>query len=191
MKKLIGIAIVFVVLVIAVYVLKIYTKEEPYAVKINNFSMTLDEFEGYFVKMNAGRADTLDARGGVLEALVSKKLILQEAEKLGLHKSEEFLSALQHYYEQLLFKLIVDLKSKELASQVNISDSKVRAHYNEMVEKKLTDKSLDDTYQQIKWQLLRGEQTQALNSWLNEVKEDSTIDINYDLILNNKEGGLK
>jgi hypothetical protein len=189
MKRLISIAVVFVVLILAAYLLKNYFKDDDYAVRINSFSMSLDDFEDYFAKMNAGRADTADARKGVLEALVSKKLILQEAERLGLQKSEDFLNALQHYYEQLLFKLIVDLKAKELASEINILDAGVREKYNDMVAEGLTDKSLDETYQQIKWQLLREKQTQALNDWLNKVKEDSLIDIDYDAILSKAEGG--
>jgi|GEM_PF-5565490 len=190
MKKLIGITVIFMVLVVLFYVFRVYFREDSHVVRINNFSMTLDEFENYFAKMNAERPDTLDSRQGVLEALISKKLILQEAEKLSLHKSEEFLGALQHYYEQLLFKLIVDLKSKELASEVNISDSQVRDRYDEMLEEGLTDKRLDEIYQQVKWQLLRGEQTRALNDWLDEVKECSAIEIDYDMVLN-KEGGVE
>jgi hypothetical protein len=189
MKRLISIAVVFVVLILAAYLLKKYFKNDDYAVRINSFSMSLDDFEDYFAKMNAGRADTADARKGVLEALVSKKLILQEAERLGLQKSEDFLNALQHYYEQLLFKLIVDLKAKELASEINILDVRVREKYNDMVAEGLTDKSLDEIYQQIKWQLLREKQTQALNDWLNKVEEDSLIDIDYDAILSKAEGG--
>ncbi|MDP8216641.1 MAG: SurA N-terminal domain-containing protein [Candidatus Kaelpia imicola] len=184
MRKLITITVVFLVLVVVFYSFKGYLRKDQYVVKINQFTMTEEEFEDYFSKMNVGRDDTLDAREGVLDALVSKKLILQEAEKMDLHKSEEFLDALQHYYEQLLFKLIVDLKSKELSSLVQVADVEVKARYDEMQAEALTDKPLDEIYSQIKWQILREKQTQALNDWLKDVKEESSIDIDYDAVLN-------
>jgi len=184
MRKLITIMVVFLILVVAFYSLKGFLPKEQYVVKINQFKMTDEEFEDYFAKMNASRDDNFDSRSGVLDALVSKKLILQEAEKIGLQKSEEFLDALQHYYEQLLFKLIVDLKSKELSSLAQVTDAEVKERYDKMQAETLTDKPLDDVYSQIKWQVLREKQTQALNDWLKDVKEDSEIDINYDAVLN-------
>ncbi len=184
MRKLILIMVVFLVLVVAFYSFKGMLHKDQYVLKINQFAMTKDEFENYFAKMNVGRDDTPDARSGVLDALISKKLILQEAEKIGLQKSEEFLDALQHYYEQLLFKLIVDLKSKELSSLAQVTDADVKARYENMQAEGLTDKPLEDIYSQIKWQILREKQTQALNDWLKDVKDKSNIDINYEAVLN-------
>ena len=150
--------------------------------------MSAEKFDDYFSKMSPDKNDTPEARQGVLEALISKKLILQEAEKQGLHKSEEFLDALQHYYEQLLFKLIVDLKSKELSSQVRVTDNEVKSRYDIMQQDSLTDKSLEQSYEQIKWQILREKQTQALNEWLKSVRGQSKIDIDYDTVLKTVNG---
>ncbi|MDD5613929.1 MAG: SurA N-terminal domain-containing protein [Candidatus Omnitrophica bacterium] len=183
MRKLIAITVIFLALVAVFYLSKDYLGKDNYAIRINQFKMSAEKFDDYFSKMSMDKDDTPQARQGVLEALISKKLILQEAEKQGLHKSEEFLDALQHYYEQLLFKLIVDLKSKELSSQVRVTDSEVKSRYDIMQQDSLTDKHLEELYEQIKWQMLREKQTQALNDWLKSVRDQSKIDIDYDTVL--------
>ncbi|MDP8234609.1 MAG: SurA N-terminal domain-containing protein [Candidatus Saelkia tenebricola] len=184
MKNIIIIMLVLVVLVVGFYLGKGYFVKEEFAMQINNFTMTKEEFEDYFQEMNVGREDNVDVREGVLEALVSKKLVLQEAEKVGLHKSKEFLNSLQHYYEQLLFKLIIDLKSKELASRVKVSEQEINDKYNQMIAEGLSDKPLTETYSQIQWQILRKKQAQVLNDWLQEVREESVINIDQELLLN-------
>ena len=133
--------------------------------------------------MNIGRKDTPQIRKDVLDALISKKLILQEAEKEGLNKSKEFLNSLQHYYEQLLLKLIIDLKSKELASRVKVSDKEINDRYNQMMKNNLTDKPLTEIYSQIQWQILRKKQAQVLNKWLEGIRKKAKIEINEDLLL--------
>ncbi len=183
MRKLIAIIVIFVVLVASFYIAKYYFTEKPFAIRINQFTMTKDEFEDYFKEMNVGRKDSSQVRKDVLDALISKKLILQEAEKEGLNKSREFLNSLQHYYEQLLFKLIIDLKSKELASQVKVSDKEINDKYNQMIKNNLTNKPLTEIYSQIQWQILRKKQARVLDSWLEEIRKKSKVEIKEKLLL--------
>ncbi len=183
MKRLAMIVLVCVVFSVLFFLLPSKYSNE-YAIKINSFNMTADEFETYLKEMNYNQEDTPEARERVLEGLIDKKLILQEAEKQGLHKSKEFLLALEGYYEQLLFRLIVDEKSKELGSQVTVLDREIKRRYNEMTAKEVLNKPYEEAYNQIKWQIFREKQTQALEVWLKELKEKSRIEIDKETILN-------
>lgn len=184
MKKLILIAVVFLIMVLGFYFSKVYLGRGNYVLRINDFTMTNEEFEDYFKETNISGEDSFEARETVLDALISKKLILQEAEREGLHRDKEFLKTLQMYYEQLLFKLIIDKKSKGIGSKVQVSDKEVRQLYNQMLEKGLINKPLEEVYNQVKWQIFREKQTQALSDWLEELKKKAKIEVDREAILN-------
>jgi len=182
MKKLISVTIIIILLLIASYAIKNYMTREEYAIKVNNFTMTEEEFEDYFNEVNIYGAGK-EAKEKILENLISKKLILQEAEKRGLYKSEEFLKRLQGYYEQLLFNEIVDIKSQEVGSKVKISDREVKQRYSVMKEKGLIDEPLEECYSRVKWQVFREKQTEAFRNWIEKLEESAEIKIDREAIL--------
>jgi hypothetical protein len=147
------------------------------AIKINNFSMSAQEFEDEFKEAPASLLGPNNQKEKFLENLVSRKLILQEAERLGLNRGKEFLKALERFYEQNLLKLVVDKKSNEFASQTQVFDNEVEAHYNEMKNRGLIEKPLTEVYKEIKWQLLRQKQAQAFEKWVNELRQKTKIEI--------------
>ena len=183
MRKLMTLVVVVLVLIPIYFSVKKYLFAKPYVLRINDFTMTREELEEYF-KHRIAQEDTSENRKKVLDALINKKLILQEAEKEGLHKSKQFLSALQDFYEQLLFKMIIDKKSKELGSRVNVTDEEVKARYQELKEKGLVTQPLAEVYDKIKWQIFREKQTEALNNWLQELRKKAKIELNQKEILN-------
>ena len=183
MRKLILISVAFVILVLGFYLAQHYLVQKPFAIKINNFTMTKQEFDNYFNKMNVSGNDTPAERKKILDILISKKLILQEAEREGLDKSREFLNSLQDYYEQLLFKLIADKKSKELGSKVAVSDNEIKQYYEQLEKKNLITKPLKEVYNQLKWQIFRRKQKQVLDKWLAGLRRKADIEINEKSIL--------
>ncbi len=176
MRKLMTLVVVVLILIPIYFSVKKYLFVKPYVLRINDFTMTREELEEYF-KHRIAQEDTSENRKKVLDALINKKLILQEAEKEGLHKSKQFLSALQEFYEQLLFKMIIDKKSKELGSRVNVTDEEVKTRYQELKEKGLVTQPLTEVYDKIKWQIFREKQTEALNNWLQELRKNARIEI--------------
>jgi peptidyl-prolyl cis-trans isomerase C len=184
MRKLIILLAVVLILIPVYFTVKKYLIPKPYALRINNFTMTRNEIETYFQKMLPPGEDTPENRREILDALINKKLILQEAEKEGLQKSKEFLAALQDFYEQLLFKMILDKKSKELGSKVSVTDEEIRTRYQELKGQGLVNKPLNEVYDKIKWQIFREKQTQALNEWLQKLRAKAKIELNEKEILN-------
>jgi len=176
MRKLMTLVVVVLVLIPVYFSVKKYLFAKSYVLRINDFTMSREELEEYF-KNRIAQEDTPESRKKVLDALISKKLILQEAEKEGLHKSKQFLSALQEFYEQLLFKMIIDKKSKELGSRVNVTDEEVKVRYQELKDKGVVTQSLSEVYDKIKWQIFREKQTQVLNKWLQDLRKNARIEI--------------
>lgn len=183
MKKIILVA-VFIITLVTIFCLgqKGTVNSSDYAIKINDFVMTTQEFEDYFKKTNVSGQDSSEARKDALDMLISKKLILQEAEKIGLHQGKEFLEALEMYYEQLLFKLIIEKKSEELGPKVEVSEREIRRLYDRMLEKGLVEKPLDEIYDQVEWQAFREKQTKVMSDWIGELRIKAKVEINQSVL---------
>lgn len=151
--------------------------EEP-AIKINNFQMSAQEFEQEFKEAPASLLGPENQKEKFLENLVSRKLILQEAERLGMNREKDFLKAIERFYEQSLLKLVVDKKSNEFASKTQVNDREIETYYNEMKERGLVEKPLPEVYKEIRWQLLRQKQARAFEIWVEGLRQKARIEIN-------------
>lgn len=151
-------------------------KEKP-AIRINKFKMTAREFEEEFKEAGAGVLGSANQKEAFLENLINRKLILQEAERLGLNRDREFLKAIERFYEQTLLKTVLDKKSNEFASKIQVSEKEIEEYYNELKDKGLIEKPLSEVYKEIRWQVLRQKQNQAFYGWVESLKEKAKIEI--------------
>ncbi len=154
------------------------TKSIKLAIKVNDFQMSAQEFEQEFKEAPASLLGPENQKEKFLENLVSRKLILQEAERLGMNREKDFLKAIERFYEQSLLKLVVDKKSNEFASKTQVNDREIETYYNEMKERGLVEKPLSEVYKEIKWQLLRQKQARAFEIWVEGLRQKARIEIN-------------
>ena len=147
------------------------------AITIDDIKITKTEFEeafnmSRFAPMENGKKEFLDS-------YIYTKLILKEAENMGLDKDPEFLSAIQLFWEKALLKLVLSKKSDELADLVGISDGQVEGYYRRNKEKLFADRELVEVYDQIKWFIIQEEQSSVMEEWAKSLKKNSEIKINY------------
>ncbi|PIP20698.1 MAG: hypothetical protein COX40_03295 [Candidatus Omnitrophica bacterium CG23_combo_of_CG06-09_8_20_14_all_40_11] len=148
--------------------------------KINNYEITWEEFEGEFKASSYGYTDTAESRKEFLNTLINRKLILQDAQKKGLDKDKSFLKMIERFWEQSLLKVALDKKTKEVAGSVMVNDKEIAEAYDNLLKSGKTDKSYDQMYQQIKWEITRQKETQAMNEWVAQLRKKGEIKINLD-----------
>ena len=161
-------------------------KDKQILAKINNYEITLDEFQEEFKESSYGRNGTPESKQDFLNNLINRKLILQDAQKKGLDKDRRFLKMIEKFWEQSLLKLALDKKTKETAGSASVSDKEIEDTYNNMLKEGRTDKSYDEMYQQIKWEVTRAKETQQLNDWIAQLHKKADIKVNYDLLKQGK-----
>jgi len=157
-------------------------KDKQNLAKINNYEISIDEFNRDFKDSSYARNDTPDSRRDFLNNLINRKLILQDAQKKGLDKDRDFLKMIENFWEQSLLKLAIDKKTKEVSGEASVSDSEIEDAYKNLVKEDKTDKTYDQMYQQIKWELTRAKQTQLLNDWIDQLHKKAQIQVDYDLL---------
>lgn len=174
-----------IILVSVLFVLGCSSKAQTKKVilaKVNNYEITKEEFEQEFKNSPYGRVDTLESKKEFLQNLINRKLILQDAEAKGLDKEEGFLKMIERFWEQSLLKLALDKKTKEIAGAAFVSDKTVEEAYQNMYKDGKTDKTYDQMYNQIKWEITKLKEAQMLNNWMSGLRNKAEIKVNESLL---------
>lgn len=99
-------------------------RDKKILARINNYEITLDEFEEQFRGSLYSKDNTLEARKEFLKVLIGRKLILQDAQAKGLDKKKEFLKMIERFWEQSLLKLALQRKSQEIANLAQVRNNR-------------------------------------------------------------------
>ena len=152
-----------------------FKETEKPAIKIGKIQISSQRFQREFELSGFAKEGK---KKDFLETFVSRKLILLEAEKLGLDKDPKFLHDVQNFWEQSLLKIVVDRKTREVSREVMVTEQEVQDYYNSWVEKNPDDsKTLDELRPTIKWVLSKERQTSAISSWIEQLKQNADIKI--------------
>lgn len=156
-----------------------FKENEKPAIKIGKIRISSERFQREFELSGFAKEGK---KKDFLKTFISRKLILLEAEKLGLDKDPEFLHDVQGFWEQSLLKLVLAKKIKELVADVNINEEEIRSYYMKNKDKEFIDKEFDQAYDQIKVMLLRGKQQNAIEDWVDSLEDDAEVVIDYKLL---------
>jgi hypothetical protein len=101
--------------------------EKKPAIIINEKVITADEF----AKIKPPH-DELNSE--FINSLITKELLIQEAQREGIDKEESFRRSIQNFYEQSLVKVLMDRKFASI--KITVSDEEVE-HYYALLDKKV------------------------------------------------------
>jgi peptidyl-prolyl cis-trans isomerase C len=110
------------------------TPPEKVVAQVNRYTVTADEFRR---ELQASRrmirsVPSSDRRGlaaGVLEKVIERQVLLEEAQTLGFDKKPEFMREVEAYWRQALLKALVNRKNEEFLSTTPVTDAEVSAAY--------------------------------------------------------------
>jgi len=110
-------------------------QEEPRIASINDTPILLRDFEREVT--TATRRDptiriTEDSLAALLDSMVERKLLIQEAVAMGLSENERFLATIKAYWEQTLIRELIDSKTAEWADKTFVTDDEVHSYYRLM-----------------------------------------------------------
>jgi hypothetical protein len=147
------------------------------AIEINGVGFTAEDFNSafenspFFIREGEAKEEFLDR-------FISRKLMLNEAEKRGLDKDPEFLQDVQYFWEQSLLKRIYEFKNKETAVEVTVTDKEINDYYYSHQDQ-FSGKELGQVYGQIKAFLHQYKQNESLAEWVQDLNNKADIRIDY------------
>jgi len=152
------------------------------AISINDYHMSASEFEGEYKEAYI-KEDAPDARQAFLDSLITRKLILQEAQRIGLDKKRNFLDTIERFWEQNLLKLMVEYKTQQIAKTIVVSQEEVDAAYMDFIKtNEVSYKTPDEIKESIQSRLVLKKQSMAVNNWIKGLRESSSVQIDQKAI---------
>lgn len=164
-------------------------KDKQVLVKVNNYEISVEEFNEEFADSPYAMNDTPENRKKFLDGLINRKLILQEAQKLGYDKDARFLKLIERFWEQSLLRVALENKSKEIAGTSAVSEAEIQVAYEKMVRDGATEKPLDDIHKNVKWELQRKKESNLMDVWMQKLQAGSVIRTNEKLLFEKAQGG--
>ena len=149
--------------------------------KINNYEMTVGDF-----KDEIGQASSIKymgikpeaAKEELLEQLITKNILVQEAQRENFDKDRAFMDEIQGYWEQALLKLLLKKKIKELSRQIHVNDQEARIEYDRLAkEGNEVLESYEKMSPRIKSDILNRKIQAALDAWIASLRKNANVKI--------------
>ena len=108
--------------------------EKQVVAKVNDYVMTVADLKEEIsnAPITAQKAQNLDE---ILDLAIKKQILIQEAQKQGLHLKKDFMKTIQRYWEQTLIRELLRKESEEVCAKGIPQD--------------LRDKTLDNSLNEI------------------------------------------
>jgi hypothetical protein len=153
--------------------------------KINNYELTLDEFNSRLkteLELAPDFKQSWEGKHAFLEELIRKELLIQTAKKLELDRREEFIKAMERYWESTLIRDLLELKSDEIDASVKVSQSEIEDLYQEMKQKTPQVPPIKEIQTELRDEIKERKKTVLLEEWINNLRKKSNIQIHEELL---------
>ena len=164
------------------------TEDGQRLAKINDFSLTLDEFHAQLaaeLEMNEDFKVTEAAKNQFLEGLIRKELLIQEAKRRKLDREEKFIKAIERYWESTLIRDLMEAKGKEIEKKTIVSQEEIESRYREMKKSNPELPPFEEMQDVLAEKILERKKQKSLEKWINELRDKANIQINLDLLSEN------
>jgi len=150
-------------------------KKEASVIRIGTIEVTAKEFEQAFGMSRYFSSDP-NAKKMFLDIFITRKLMLREAENLGLDKDPSFLQSIQLFWEQSLLKVVLAHQANEIAMHTKVTDVEIKEFYANNKEKHFANtKDVSEVYGHIRWILLNEKNRRLMQRWVEGLRKKTTI----------------
>lgn len=122
-------------------------EQKKVVARINNYVMTLEDFEDG-IAHSPYRVYRKRDLEGLLDLAVRKQVLIQEAEREGLDKNKSFMKTIERYWRQTLIKELLEKQSQIIYEDVGKSKSKQEEAFKTW-EDELYKKANIETYPEV------------------------------------------
>ncbi len=150
--------------------------ESKVVAQINKYKMTVDDLRYEFKNAPYDEEALLKTENGrkkYLDGLIAKEILLQEAQRQGMDREKDFMKSIENYWEQALLRILLERRSKEIASLINVYDNEIEEYYKNSGE----GQPLSKVKNEIRGIIKQKKQTDAMDAWIDELKKRSYIKV--------------
>jgi len=111
------------------------TEEVEIVAEIDNYKMSITDYKDrvdFLLTSKYLAVEPNEAKEELLDELIVKNVLLQEAQDRDLDKQKPFMREIERYWGQSLIKLLLKRRSEELSEGIVIDDTEVNSVYQKM-----------------------------------------------------------
>ncbi len=160
-------------------------KDSKVLARINDYELTLSEFQYQLAlesELDKSFKLTDQARKEFLEGLIRKELLIQEARRLKLDRRDDFVRAMERYWESTLIKDLLEIKTRDIEKRVYVSQEEIEARYAELKNSGKDLPPLEKVEGEIRGEIRERKKTEMLEKWISELRKKAMVTISEDLI---------
>ncbi len=161
------------------------TAEDEIVARINDRPLTLGESQSQLaavVDLHEDYKLTKEARRAFLEELIRKELLIQEAKKLQLDRTEKFIRTIERYWESTLIRNLMEMKGEEFTKRILVSQEEIESAYNDMKKPGEELQPLENLREGIIEKIKGEKKTEMLGQWIGDLRKTARIEINEELL---------
>jgi len=142
--------------------------------KIDKYEMTADDFKSGVLP------DIEKTKEELLDELITKKILLAEAQKQNFDKERAFMREIERYWEQALLKLLYQKKSEELARGIRVDERDVLAEYDRLIKDRpdIASEPTDELLAELREDLRGLRLRRAIDAWVDGLRSRARIKVN-------------
>lgn len=162
------------------------TKKGQTVAKINDAAITDDDLKREYSYLQPELKEIFIEEGGMkalLEEVVKKEMLYQEAKKLGLQDSPEFKTRVEDYKKRLSIEILLN---KEIINSTQVTDKEVQDFYDKNVQnfviespdgKKSRTLPFEKVSSLIRERLIAEKQKEAFEKYIDTLKKSYKVEI--------------
>ena len=111
---------------------RITTDDDKAVAVVNEEPITLRNFQKEIAlrsKQNPAYEITPSAIEGQLDTIIDRRLMIQEAMKMGLASDEDFIRTIQTFWEQTLIRELIENKNREWEERLFVTEQEITDYY--------------------------------------------------------------
>jgi len=165
--------------VVAICLISCSRPQDEAPVKIDAARMSAEEFN-HLYKFSHPEDYPQDSvhRQEFLGEIINRKLMLLEAERMGLDRDPQFLREVQDFWQERLLKLVLQRKSEEYRSKVRVTPEEIKQYFEEHPEW-FAGMTLQQSSDNIRQLLLQARQQAMMEEWLKALRTQAKITVDY------------
>ena len=157
--------------------------------KVNNYTITVDDFNhetGFLrpVFRSFSSIPPIELKLSILDELINRELLLEEAQKINIDKDPEFMRQIENFWRLSLIKRLLKHKLTEIEAVTTVSDEEIKAEYSREIGQMGSSpiKSLQALKSRIKEVIFRLKVQEALQKWEDSLKTGAVIKRYYGVL---------
>ncbi len=118
-----------------------------------------------------------------LDQLIDRELLVQEAQRLGLDREQDFMRTIEHFWKQALIKQLINHKGREINAGLHIYEPQIEAYYKKMAQEK---GSAIEPLSVLRKEIIRMLQEEtadkAMEDWITDLRKRAQISVDHEAV---------